>query len=248
MAEGSVLTETKDFLENLLDTNALTKKDLLRLLISLAKHDTNHGGEISDTEKVADNLSDVENPKKVPEYEEEDDDGKSVTESIFSSKSKDIDNDETTTKTRLQTFCLFTWCVLVVFLAFSAMGLVIYLVENNRGRILSHWKEWLNGIFAYIEPIRNDNNIDDIQTVIPNSTSCSANSFMLRDGVCDDVTNVAQCLFDSGDCCLDTRFMDASLCLECMCKVTEGLTYLDFYIYCIIWYDFQRSTNRQPKI
>ncbi len=30
---------------------------------------------------------------------------------------------------------------------------------------------------------------------------CGANSFMLRDGVCDELTNNAKCHWDGGDCC-----------------------------------------------
>ncbi len=38
---------------------------------------------------------------------------------------------------------------------------------------------------------------------------------MLRDYVCDEVTNIALCLFDGGDCCLEGK--DRSLCRNCSC-------------------------------
>ncbi len=47
------------------------------------------------------------------------------------------------------------------------------------------------------------------------SSSCGSDSFMLRDGVCDEATNHDVCLFDGGDCCLE--FKDTTLCKECSC-------------------------------
>ncbi len=47
------------------------------------------------------------------------------------------------------------------------------------------------------------------------NTSCGANSFMLRDSVCDEATNTKICLFDSGDCCLEIK--DRTLCQNCSC-------------------------------
>ncbi len=39
---------------------------------------------------------------------------------------------------------------------------------------------------------------------------------MLRDGVCDELTNTARCLFDGGDCCLEDKVED--FCKVCTCK------------------------------
>ena len=50
------------------------------------------------------------------------------------------------------------------------------------------------------------------------NTSCGANSFMLRDAVCDEATNIAVCLFDGGDCCLE--FKATHLCKNCSCIQT----------------------------
>ncbi len=41
---------------------------------------------------------------------------------------------------------------------------------------------------------------------------CGADSFMLRDGVCDELTNTALCHWDGGDCCLDKSIKDTTLC------------------------------------
>ncbi len=45
---------------------------------------------------------------------------------------------------------------------------------------------------------------------------------MMRDGVCDEVSNIAKCLFDGGDCCLENK--DRTLCRKCACMlhVDEG--------------------------
>ncbi len=46
---------------------------------------------------------------------------------------------------------------------------------------------------------------------------CGANSFMLNDGVCDELTNIAMCLFDGGDCCLQEK--STHLCRACDCTL-----------------------------
>ncbi len=51
-------------------------------------------------------------------------------------------------------------------------------------------------------------------------TRCGAESFMMRDGVCDEFTNKEECLFDGGDCCLDRSKIDTSMCRDCTCKTT----------------------------
>ncbi len=38
---------------------------------------------------------------------------------------------------------------------------------------------------------------------------------MLRDSVCDDPSNIARCLYDGGDCCLENK--DRTLCKYCTC-------------------------------
>ncbi len=46
---------------------------------------------------------------------------------------------------------------------------------------------------------------------------CGANSFMINDGVCDEVTNIERCLYDGGDCCLQDKA--THLCNVCTCKI-----------------------------
>ncbi len=45
--------------------------------------------------------------------------------------------------------------------------------------------------------------------------TCGADSFMLRDGVCDETANIEKCLFDGGDCCKENK--DIGLCRNCTC-------------------------------
>ncbi len=41
---------------------------------------------------------------------------------------------------------------------------------------------------------------------------------MLRDGVCDETTNIAKCFFDGGDCCKENK--DKGLCRNCTCVLS----------------------------
>ncbi len=65
-----------------------------------------------------------------------------------------------------------------------------------------------------------------------NSERCGADTFMLRDLVCDELTNTAICLYDGGDCCLELK--DTTLCKNCSCilevepeKLQQTFTDLD---------------------
>ncbi len=44
---------------------------------------------------------------------------------------------------------------------------------------------------------------------------CGANSFLLRDSVCDEVTNNRLCHFDGGDCCREAK--NRAYCTNCSC-------------------------------
>ncbi len=54
------------------------------------------------------------------------------------------------------------------------------------------------------------------------NTTCGADSFMLRDGVCDDTSNTAKCFFDGGDCCKENK--DRGLCRNCACILSINQT------------------------
>ncbi len=46
--------------------------------------------------------------------------------------------------------------------------------------------------------------------------TCGADNFMLRDAVCDEITNNAVCLYDGGDCCLEAKIR--TQCKDCSCR------------------------------
>ncbi len=56
-------------------------------------------------------------------------------------------------------------------------------------------------------------------------SGCGANSFMIRDGVCDEITNVERCLYDGGDCCKEDKSTD--LCKVCTCKMVIDTDFLN---------------------
>ncbi len=66
----------------------------------------------------------------------------------------------------------------------------------------------------------NCNNIEQVvvrkEAVTPPS-GCSSNSFMINDGVCDELTNNQRCLFDGGDCCRQEK--STELCSVCTCRL-----------------------------
>ncbi len=64
----------------------------------------------------------------------------------------------------------------------------------------------------FYSDISDDNNTGNVG-------KCSADSFMIDDGVCDEATNNAMCLYDGGDCCLESK--NKELCRECDCRQTK---------------------------
>ncbi len=58
---------------------------------------------------------------------------------------------------------------------------------------------------AELPPTRESNQGGNIEV-------CGADSFMIRDGVCDEATNTEKCHWDGGDCCQDKFLADESLC------------------------------------
>ncbi len=48
-------------------------------------------------------------------------------------------------------------------------------------------------------------------------SGCSANSFMIGDGVCDEITNTERCVYDGGDCCLEDK--QTHICRKCTCHM-----------------------------
>ncbi len=50
------------------------------------------------------------------------------------------------------------------------------------------------------------------------------NRILINDGVCDEVANIADCLFDGGDCCLEDK--DTKYCQDCECKSSDCIPFL----------------------
>jgi hypothetical protein len=42
----------------------------------------------------------------------------------------------------------------------------------------------------------------------------------IGDGYCNDATNIEDCQFDGGDCCLDNENIILALCTVCLCHET----------------------------
>ncbi len=63
-----------------------------------------------------------------------------------------------------------------------------------------------------------------MSTEAGNRQGCSANSFLIRDGVCDEVTNIAKCLYDGGDCCKVDKNTD--ICQKCTCIMSVDMAEL----------------------
>ncbi len=70
----------------------------------------------------------------------------------------------------------------------------------------------LKGIFA------GKNTVGDEKTTPLDQEGCSANSFMIADSVCDEVTNIERCLYDGGDCCKPDK--STPFCQDCTCRQT----------------------------
>ncbi len=60
--------------------------------------------------------------------------------------------------------------------------------------------------------------INKDENPIGNLETCSGNSFLLGDGICDEVANNELCLYDKGDCCLNTE-ESRKFYTDCACQV-----------------------------
>ncbi len=114
-------------------------------------------------------------------------------------------------------FCLY---VLIVIAFYAVLAVILALSNNTAGKGINHSSKLT---LTFSTPSVNDVEKEDDSDF--NSTdTCSAKSYLLGDGVCDEVTNYESCFFDGGDCCLDFYRKDTKFCQDCSClggKITK---------------------------
>ncbi len=81
-------------------------------------------------------------------------------------------------------------------------------------KVCATFKNWSDFWSIILLLFADITNAPDLQLPSNNKT-CGANSFQLRDSVCDESSNTAICLYDGGDCCLE--FKATHLCKNCSC-------------------------------
>ena len=64
---------------------------------------------------------------------------------------------------------------------------------------------------------------------------------MLRDGVCDEITNTERCLYDGGDCCKEDKSTD--LCKVCTCKMVIKTNFLNERVHKLAVKMYQKKEN-----
>ncbi len=116
------------------------------------------------------------------------------SESESDNELDEANNGKTMSKKWMIVFGLIT---VIVF--YGGLGYIIKTVQDNRRNSGKDWSTTKRS------NIQND------------SSTCGQDSFMLRDGVCDETANTAECLFDGGDCCIG--FKDVELCRDCTCRL-----------------------------
>ena len=94
-------------------------------------------------------------------------------------------------------------CVIVILVAFTLFGVVIYFTNKHRSKQEKHFS-------------RNDTSTTEFI-----SKGCGSNSFMIRDGVCDEESNIEVCLYDGGDCCLEKK--SKRFCKVCTCLMAVNV-------------------------
>ena len=111
-----------------------------------------------------------------------------------------------------------------LYYCFSLCGHYIATASNQKAMFchLKWWEIVTHPAFEYAEVIRRTPK----QGTIISSSGCDADSFMIRDGVCDEITNTERCLYDGGDCCKEDK--STELCNVCTCK--KKTTDTDFWM------------------
>ncbi len=107
-------------------------------------------------------------------------------------------------------------CIFIVIAFYSILaGVIAVFPDQVTGIVIQIFKILFSPNNKYFESESTDRNSETSRTM--EQIGCSANSFLIGDGTCDEVTNNARCLFDGGDCCLQDKV--TSLCQNCTCIV-----------------------------
>ena len=59
---------------------------------------------------------------------------------------------------------------------------------------------------------------------------------LVGNGMCNDEANIAECIYDGGDCC--TGCINTDLCSECLCYEESALLFSYSCMYCFPFYDW----------
>ncbi len=135
-----------------------------------------------------------------------------TTEESLEPIPKDEGNEERKCCTRKLILIIILYLIIII-IVFTILGIIISYAHSNK-----------KGLFAQIQlqelfhfwPL--DVPAQTSSDGIESKKNCSANSFLIGDGVCDEVTNNERCLFDNGDCCLDDD-ESKKYCTSCQCNL-----------------------------
>ncbi len=107
---------------------------------------------------------------------------------------------------------LKSFCVCILLIGFVYGILAYILVQASQGKFLTISK--YDRLLTCLDAFGSDSGTPDSSAEVHqgNLDVCGADSFMLRDGVCDEATNNERCHYDGGDCCLDRSVKNSALC------------------------------------
>ena len=65
-----------------------------------------------------------------------------------------------------------------------------------------------------------------ISNKLHNIFNLACNVTKINDGICQDETNIPECGFDGGDCCIPHSVMQFKECQVCECHQSIGIPFL----------------------
>ncbi len=130
-------------------------------------------------------------------------------------------NDSKTLKKREASGCwnakncvFFAGCIVAITATFGLLGLLVHWVNLSQGlKCLFFFEIQTEHALIFVA----NKSVTRPEVRERDDSRCSANSFMIGDGVCDEATNTEECLFDGNDCCLENKNTD--LCQDCFCRL-----------------------------